>query len=266
LGADGAPDYLSLSLASTDYVGHLFGPNSLETEDNLLRLDQTLADLFGFIDQHVGLENTLIVLSADHGAPEAAQSMQQKGFPVGTLNTDQLDLSAMDSRLRETYGVGTEVIRQTFPPYVYLDSELLADRDLDKAEVSRTIAEEYTRIDGIAYAFPSSALASGELPDTPLVRKVLYNFNPKRSGDIYLVFEAHWGITFDGDVALVNHGSPWRYDSFVPVVFAGHGLERQLVYEEISTVDVAITVAKYLGIGEPSGASGRPLPEVLHNR
>jgi predicted AlkP superfamily pyrophosphatase or phosphodiesterase len=78
LGQDSVPDYLAISLSGTDYVGHLFGPASLESEENLLRLDRTLADLFDFIDKTVGLESTLIVLSADHGTPEAPEYMAEK--------------------------------------------------------------------------------------------------------------------------------------------------------------------------------------------
>jgi predicted AlkP superfamily pyrophosphatase or phosphodiesterase len=69
LGQDAVPDYLAISFSSTDYVGHIFGAASLESEDNLAHLDRVLADLFAHIDDKVGLANTLIVLSADHGQP-----------------------------------------------------------------------------------------------------------------------------------------------------------------------------------------------------
>ena len=263
IGKDNTPDYLSVSLASTDYVGHLFGPNSLETEDNLLRLDRTLANLFDYVDDQIGLENTIIVLSADHGAPESAQSLQEKGFKVGIMNTDQIDLKTMDQRLHQKFGIGKEVIKEVFTPYVYLDKDLIAENNLNLAEVSKVIAEEYAKTIGVAHAFTMIDLAVGNLPDNLLTRKVLYNYHPKRSGDIYLIFEANWGITFDGDVALVNHGSPWRYDSHVPLIFAGHGIKGLLVSREVSTVDAAITLCKYLEIGEPSGATGLPLTEIF---
>ncbi|WP_044209665.1 alkaline phosphatase family protein [Flammeovirga sp. OC4] len=263
IGQDDVTDYLSISLSSTDYIGHIFGPNSLESEENLLRLDQSLADLFSYIDQKVGLENTLIVLSSDHGAPESAQSLKQKGFKVDVLDVSALDFSMVDKKLKEKYGIGKELIKQNHVPYIYLDRKLIEEKGLDLDEVSKVIATELTNIEGIAYAITSTDIKNGNIADTPLTQRVLSNYNPKRSGDIYLVNEANWSLTIDGDVALVNHGSPWRYDTFVPVIFAGNNLKKGKVYSEVSTVDVAITLSKYLNILPPSGAEGTPLKEVL---
>ena len=264
LGQDDIPDYLGISLASTDYVGHTFGPASLETEENLLRLDRTLADLFAYVDEIVGLENTLIVLSADHGSPEAPEYMSEKGFSAGRLNLDTLDFSELDKELKERFGVGKEAIKTTFHPYVYLDHALLEEKQVDIAEVSTVIARALIKIDGIAYAIPSSDLAAGRVPDAaPIARQVLRNFSPKRSGDIYIIYEPHWVPTGTGDVAIVNHGSPWRYDSFVPVVFAGHGLTSKRVNRPVETVDVAATLAAYMKIKPPSGSVGTPLAEVV---
>ncbi|MGK7909421.1 MAG: alkaline phosphatase family protein [Synechococcus sp.] len=88
IGQGAATDLLTIRLSSADYIGHLFGPSSLETEDNILRLDRKLADLFQFIDTKVGLENTLIVLSADHGAPEAPEYIAEFGLETGRFPFD----------------------------------------------------------------------------------------------------------------------------------------------------------------------------------
>lgn len=264
LGLDDIPDYLGISLSSTDYVGHTFGPASLETEDNLLRLDRTLADLFVSVDKAVGLENTLIVVSADHGAPEAPEYAKEKGLNAGRINLDTLDYSALDRELKKRFGIGQEVIKMTFHPYVYLDHALIETKGLDLATVSRAVAKALIEFDGIGYAIPSVDLVAGHIPDSsPVARQVLRNFNPKRSGDVYIVYEPHWIPTSTGDVAIVNHGSPWRYDTFVPIVFAGNGLSAQRVSRPIETVDIAATLADYLGIKPPSGSVGVPLDEVL---
>ena len=103
------------------------------------------------------------------------------------------------------------------------------------------------------------------MPDTELIRAVLRNFNATRSGDVYVVFEPNWFINdFDGLVVASSHGSPWRYDSFVPVVFAGSEIRQQRIHRRIFTVDVARTLAAYLGIRPPSGATGRVLHEILN--
>jgi len=263
LGQDNVPDYLSISLSGTDYVGHLFGPASLESEENLLRLDRTLADLFAFIDKVVGLEQTLIVLSADHGAPEAPEYMTAKGLSAGRINLDKLDYSELDRKLSRQFGIGREVIKMTFHPYAYLDRALLRKKGLDVAKVSRLVAGELVKFDGIGYAIPSADLAAGRVPDAPIVRQVLRNFNPTRSGDIYMVYEPHWCATGNADVALVNHGSPWRYDTFVPIVFAGSSVHAARIYRPVETTDIAPTLAAYWGIKPPSGSVGKPLAEIL---
>jgi hypothetical protein len=102
------------------------------------------------------------------------------------------------------------------------------------------------------------------MPDTRLYRQILRNFNPKRSGDIYLVLEPQWFVDdFDGLTVASTHGSPWRYDTFVPIIFAGDGLSAKTVFREVQTVDIALTLSKYLRIKAPSGATGVPLSEVL---
>jgi hypothetical protein len=264
LGQDEIPDYLSVSFSSTDYVGHVFGPSSLESEDNLLRLDRTLSELFAFVDEQVGLERTLIVLSADHGAAEVPDRLNGFGIDAGYFRPDSLDKQRVIENIKARYGIAGELISGFNHPYIYLNEEIIRKRQLDIAEVSRAIAAELTNINGVAYAVPSIDLIEGRTPDTRLYRQILRNFNPKRSGDIYLVLEPHWFVNdFDGLTVASTHGSPWRYDTFVPIIFAGNGLRAKTVFREVETVDVALTFSTYLRINAPSGATGAPLLEVL---
>lgn len=267
LGQDDVPDYLSISFSSTDYVGHLFGPSSLESEENLLHLDGLLADLFAYVDELVGLERTLIVLSADHGGPEAPGYLLELGIPSGYVEPDDWDRDPAISALKERFGVGEELIETYEHPYVYLNQAVLAQRGLDPAEVERAIAEELVKFPGVALAVSSSALREGSVPEMPLTRAIMNNFSPTRSGDVFVVFEPQWFINdFDGLVVASTHGSPWRYDTFVPVMFAGAGVPAQTVHRRVYTIDVAPTLADYLGTGVPSGAAGTPLVEVFSER
>ena len=267
IGADEVTDYLSVSFSSTDYVGHLFGPSSLESEDNLLRLDRTLAALIKYVDEQVGLENTLIVLSADHGGPEAPPDMQQYGFESRYVAPDSWETEDGFKALKKRFGIGKQLIQQFNPPYVYLDRELIAEKGLALGDVEAAVAAELVKFDGVALAVSSSAMASGRLPDTPLLRSVLNNYNPRRSGDVYVVFSPNCFINdFDGLAVAATHGSPWRYDTFVPVIFAGAGLEPMRVFREIHTVDVAPTLAAVATTKPPSGTRGQVLVEVLNER
>jgi hypothetical protein len=265
LGQDDVPDYLAISFSSNDYVGHLFGASSLEIEDNLARLDRSLADLFAYVDDKVGLENTLIVLSADHGQPEAPGYLQELGIgKAHYFDTGSLDREPAIAALKKQFGIGEELIEEYFHPYIYLNRELIREKGLDQAIVESAVAAELKKFKGVADAVSSTALRTASLPDTVLMRSILSNFHPKRSGDIYLVFEPDVFINdFDGLVVASTHGSPWRYDTFVPVIFAGAGLPAEKVVRLVSPYDVAATLAAYLGMKPPSGAIGTPLPEVL---
>ena len=265
LGADEVPDYLAVSFSSTDYVGHLFGASSLESEDNLARLDRVLADLLAHVDAKIGLANVLVVLSADHGQPEVPGHLHELGIHGAKyFDVDGLDKTPAVAALKERFGVGGELIEAFFQPYVYLNRDVIRSKGLDQAVVELAVAAELEKFPGVAAAVSSTALRTASLPDTRLMRAILQNFHPKRSGDIYLVFEPNVFINdFDGLIVASVHGSPWRYDTHVPLLFAGAGLTPRKVTRPVTPYDVAPTLAAYLGIKPPSGAIGDPLPEIL---
>ena len=263
LGDDDVTDYLSVSFSSTDYIGHVFGPSSLEAEDNLLQLDRTLADLLAYIDEEVGLERTLIVLSADHGTPEAPGYLQELGKLGGYVTPDRWDTTAAAERIRERFGLSGKLIESYDHPYLYLSDEVRGADGIDLVALESAIADELVAFEGVAYAFPSSRLREGSLPETGLTRAVLNNFNPDRSGDIYVVFNPEWFINeFDGLSVTVTHGSPWRYDTFVPVIFAGYGLAPNRISQRIHTVDIAVTLSSIAHTRPPSGSAGNVLLDV----
>jgi predicted AlkP superfamily pyrophosphatase or phosphodiesterase len=267
LGQDEVPDYLAISFSSTDYIGHLFGASSLEAEDNLARLDRTLAELFAFIDDRIGLERTLIVLSADHGQPEVPGYLHQLGIERARyFDTEGLDTTPAIAALKRKFGIGSRLIEAYHHPYVYLDREVIREHRLDQAEVERAVADEIARFDGVATAISSSALRNAGLPDTLLTRSILRNLHPKRSGDVFVVFEPNVFIAdFDGLTVASTHGSPWRYDTYVPVMFAGGDLQPGVIARPVTPYDIAPTLAAFLGVKPPSGAIGNPLAEVLED-
>ena len=264
LGEDEVPDYLSVSFSSTDYVAHMFGPSSLESEDTILQLDRILADLFAFIDKTIGLKNVLIVLSADHGSPEVPGYLEELGIQAGYVEPKSWDTQPALTALKKQFGVDKELIVGYDHPYVYLNHETILKNNLDLSQVEKAVAKELLQFEGIAQAVSSSALREGNLPDTPLNQAILNNFNSSRSGDIYIVFEPHWFIRdFDGLEVASTHGSPWRYDTFVPIVFGGMEIPAQHVMRRVHTVDIATTLAAYLGVKPPSGSAGEVMEEVF---
>jgi len=264
IGKDEITDFLAISFSSTDYVGHLFGSSSLEAEDNMLRLDKTLAHLFAFIDKEVGLENTLIILSADHGGPEAPGYLKSKGMESGFVSPGKWDKEPAIEALKNKFGIGQELIQKFFPPYLYLNEKIIAEKGLSLEEVEKVVAFELMKIKGIALAVSSYSLQKNELPDTYLNRKALRNFNATRSGNILILFQPQYSINdYMGEKTSANHGGPWVYDSYVPVIFAGMNIKGQKISRKIEPKDIASTLANLLGTKPPSGANGDVLKEVV---
>jgi predicted AlkP superfamily pyrophosphatase or phosphodiesterase len=264
IGKDEITDYLSISFSSTDYVGHLFGPSSLEAEDNMLRLDKTLADLFAFIDKEVGLENTLIVLSADHGGPEAPGYLNSKGIESGYVSPDKWDKEPAIEALKKKFGIGQELIQEFFPPYLYLNEKVIAEKGLNIEEVEEAVAIELMKIKGVSLAVSRFALEKNKLPDTYLNRKALRNFNATRSGNLLILFQPQYFINdYMGEKTSANHGGPWMYDSYVPVIFAGMNIKGQRVSRKIEPKDIVSTLSNLLGTKPPSGADGEVLKEIV---
>lgn len=264
LGKDDITDYLSVSFSSTDYVGHLFGPSSLESEDNILRLDRSLAKLFAAVDKQVGLKNTLIVLSADHGGPDTPGYLNAMNIPSGYIDPSSWSKEAAIVRLKKQFNIHGKLIEKYEHPYLYLSKSVVNNKEIDHQVLEAALVKELVALPGISMAVSSKALQRGNLPETPLYQSVRNNFYAKRSGDIYIVFEPNWFINdFDSLVVASTHGSPWRYDSYVPIVFAGVGIEPEWVTRRVSTVDIATTLSAYMGIKSPSGAFGQVLDELF---
>lgn len=264
LGQDGITDYLSVSFSSTDYVGHIFGPSSLEAEDNLLRLDRTIAELLKFIDQKVGLDNTLIVLSADHGAAEVPAYLSSLGMKTKPVAPKTWDKKPGMQALKKRFGMDKTLIKSYFHPYIYLDKELIAKSKLSLEQVQKAVANQVEKFDGVALAVTSKDIEQGNTPQDYLHTMVVNNHNKNRSGDVYIVLEAHRFVAdMEGLTVAATHGSPWGYDTFVPLIFAGFNLDDEVIYDKVSTMDLAVTLSAILGIKPPSGAQGKVLVEVL---
>ena len=261
LGRDSVTDYLSVSFSGVDAVNHFFGPSSLENEDMVLQLDRTLAGLLAFIDEQVGLDHTLIVLSADHGMAEMPEYMAERGFDAGRLTPDVI-MAAVERIAEERFGIG-DIVRFYYRPYLYLDRERIEAAELDPDEVRESLAEALTLEPGIHIAATRRMLEAW--PDRKLFDQIRNNYHPARAGDIYVVQEPYW-FNFDKGPVACMHGSPWNYDTHVPVVFAGPGVPTAVVHRKVQPADIAPTLAALLAMSPPASAQGTVLPEVLAGR
>jgi predicted AlkP superfamily pyrophosphatase or phosphodiesterase len=267
LGQGKFTDYLAVSFSSNDYVVHMYGSNSLETEDNLVRLDKTLANLFKSVDKQVGLENTLIVLSADHGVPEASPVANKIGLRQAKyFDVDTLLSQGLENRLKAEFGLNKDAIRLYAQPYIYLNHELIAEKNVNLDSVQSVIAEEVSKVEGVAYAVTSADVKHNRLQKTRVMELIKNNYHPQRSGDVYVVFGPRSYINdMDGLTIASTHGSPWRYDTHVPVIFAGFDIKANKTSRPITPYDIAPTLSNKLGITQPSGATGDVLREVVQS-
>ena len=258
IGQDETTDYLSISFSSVDAVNHFFGPSSLENEDVVLQLDRILAELLGFIDKQVGLEHTLIVLSADHGMAEMPEYTTELGYPADRLFGDQV-LEMARSISADLFG-NEGLVRDFFRPYLYLDSDALADSDLDRNTVATAIAAELEKQPGIGGAIPGHSVGHGI--NSGAATAVRHNHNPQRAGDIYLFQQPYWFMFDRGPVAAM-HGSPWSYDTHVPIMFVGPGITPVRVQRRVHPIDVAPTLSALLKMSPPAASQGAVLSEVV---
>lgn len=266
LGTDGVTDFLGVSLSSNDIIGHWYGPSSLESEVSIRALDRNLAGFFDYLDQTVGLEHTVIALAGDHGIPEVPEYLETLGVPTGRISEDDIENLGRNA-LGQRYPDGEHLVAGYEHPYFYLDASRLRAAGLVEVDVERYLADRLGEDEAILFAVSLTDLErGGEEFDEEMIARIRHNQNPDRSGDVYVVQAPQWQVgqppASDEPVVIVNHGSPWSYDTYVPVAFAGRGIGSRVVDRQVPTVDIAPTLALLMGAKPPSAAVGSPLPEV----
>jgi len=264
LGQRGSTDLLTISFSSNDYVGHRVGPDAPEVRDMAIRTDQLLAKLFHQIDSSVGLNNVVIVLSADHGvAATPAQDAKNK-MPGGYVIADVED--ALTAALNRRFGKATWIIPGAGDTGVYFNQDALRSaktpdgRPVPEEEVFQVARESLLEIPQlhIARVYSRKQLENGGSGDF-IERAEVNGFYPRRSGDLAFVFEPNYMPGLSG----TSHFSPYGYDRHVPVVFRGPGIKAGTYDETIQPNDIAPTLATMLSVETPSGSSGRVLTEML---
>lgn len=262
LGKGAFTDFLAVSFSSTDYVGHKFGPNSVEAEDIFLRLDQDLAEMISEIEKEVGKENVLFFLTADHGAAHVPAYLESLNIPSGVATSNPVR-DSVELYLDKTYGDGKWVERY-INQQLYLDRELIDRKDLNLAEVQQRVANYVMRFDGVMRAVPAVTLL-GTSWNEGLMRRVENGFNVRRSGDVVVLLEPGWFEGYgSGEPKGTTHGSYSNYDTHVPLIWYGWKVKSGDSAVPVEVSDIAPTIAAWLNIQEPNGSVGRPLQEYMN--
>jgi hypothetical protein len=258
------PDLLTISFSSHDFINHVFGPESKESQDDLLRLDRILADFFAFLDSWVGMDRTLVTLTADHGFAYSPEYWRD----VVRLETTRMNaleiLKRLNARLSERFGLGKYASFWRYPT-IWLDYDLIDERRLKRADVEAEAAQYLSDLPGIHSVFTRTQLSEGRVPQTLLGKRVSRSWHPRVSGDLLLIPKD--GSFFSEGILLTfaaSHGTPWNYDTRVPLMFLGSSWVRAGCYaQEAEVADIAPTLAHLLTVPPPSGSEGRALAEIL---
>ena len=258
LGQDNITDFLAVSCSATDYVGHAYGPNSIEAEDTYLRLDKDFEEFFNYLDKKVGKGNYMVFLTADHGAAHVPAFMQENKLPGGVVSDKEI-ASQLNTYLNNKFKVNNIVLKSQ-------NNQIIFDHDkTDNGTVSFDVikaasVEFLKRLDGFANAVDISKISSSTLPQ--IQKTMITNgYNARRSGDIYYILNPNW---FNGGPTGTTHGNWNPYDSHIPLVFMGWGIKPGASNKTHYMTDISATLAALLHIQMPSGCVGEPITEITN--
>jgi predicted AlkP superfamily pyrophosphatase or phosphodiesterase len=260
----GITDMLTVSFSCTDYIGHQFGANAVETEDTYLRLDRELARLLTEIEKTVGKGQALVFLTADHGAAHSVDFLKSHRLPAGGVSVKMMR-DSVEHMLVRRHGAGKWVL-DLDNQQVYLNRPFIAQKSLDLARVQAEVAATLLTLPGVAQTMTATDLQRTHW-NQGLGMYQENGFNVARSGDVLAMLSPGWLEAYTYPVLKgTTHGTAGAYDTHVPLLFWGWHVPQGQSVAPARVVDIAPTVARWLHIQEPSGCSGLPLPEVLSSK
>ena len=258
LGNGASTDFLTINCASTDYVGHMFGPNSIEVEDTYLRLDQELASFLQLLDAKVGKGQYLVFLSADHGAAHAIDFMKEHELPADFWYVKPL-ADTLNKILLDKFNA-PGLVRSIMNYQVNFNLSKINTAHLDYAAIKKAAVEFLQLQPGINYAVDVAELGKAPIPE-PIKTMIANGYNFKRSGGIQIILTAGW---FEGySKTGTTHGTWNPYDTHIPLLFYGWNIKHGNTNHETHMTDIAATLAALLHVQMPNGCIGHAIEEVI---
>ncbi len=257
LGKSSATDFLTISFSSPDHIGHLYGPNSVEQEDDYLRLDNDLAELLKFIKTFVGKNNALVFLTADHAAPEVPAYLSDLKIPSGYVKEKAM-VDALKKYLTKNYQ--DTLVLSYSNQQVFLDHKTIKEKKLVLQDVQNDVASFLQDMPEVAEVVTANTLNENQF--TQGARYMMQNgFNAKRSGDVLVNYLPAY---VDYSPKGTTHGSPYSYDTHVPLIFYGWNIKKGSSTEQVNITDIAATLAMMLNVQFPNGCTGKPIDFIAH--
>jgi arylsulfatase A-like enzyme len=254
LGAGAKTDILAVSYSSNDYVGHRYGPDSEEVHDMALRVDKQVGELLQAAEAQAGAGNVLAVLTADHGVAPLPEVSQKRKMPGGRLDANQMR-AAVEAELVAKFG-GSHWVAFFGEAGVYLNLV----PGVNPAEAENAAANALRAYPHISRVYTHTQLENGEVPADDVGTRLRNGFNSARSASVLFVVEPYWIVR--GPIGT-THGTPYGYDTHVPMLFLGAGIKPGRYNANVAPNDIAPTLATLLDIETPSGSVGRVLAEML---
>jgi len=255
LGQDNVTDFLTINCASTDYSGHLVGPNAIEVEDVYLRLDKDLSEFFTYLDKKVGKGNYLVFLSADHGAAHAQGFMEHSKMPAGFITSLR---SGLNKDLQQKFGV--ENLATSFSnEQVHFNQALTEAHNIDMDALKKETIDYLHLQPEISFVMDAANPGRSGVPEK--IKEMIVNgYNKERSGAIKIVYNS--GFLDSHYKTGTTHGSWYTYDTHIPLIFMGWKIPHGETNKTLHMTDIAPTIAALLHIQMPSGCIGDPITSI----
>ena len=257
LGENTVTDFLTVSISSTDYIGHSFGPNSIEIEDTYLRLDKDIADFLQYLDKKLGKGNYLTFLTADHGVAHIPAFLAEHKIPAGTFSEEEFS-KEINQEIEIKFDL-KKVVQSVQNYQVYLNFNEIEKQGKDKAAIVNTVIKLLKQKPYIINAFETEKIMQTALAE-PQRSLMVNGYNPKRSGDIQFTFKPGY---FDGGKKGTTHGLWNPYDAHIPLLFFGWNVKQGSTKRETYMTDIAATLAAMLQVQMPNGCVGKVITEVI---
>ncbi len=258
LGADSIPDFLAISYSSTDYIGHAYGPNSLEIEDAFLRLDKELGQFFDFLDKQVGKGAWLAFLTADHGQAHVPGFMRVNKMPAGLID-DKLLANKLNEALKQQFGV-ENITKGIVNSQVVFNVDLIKKtKKLGQSDVADFVIAWLESQEGVARAIRLVDASRSAIPDY-VATQIKNGYFPARSGHIQIIYKSGYIEGFPNGGS--THGTGYNYDTHIPLLWYGWAIKPGKSARSMTMSDIAPTLAALLGIQEPSGSIGQVIHEL----
>jgi predicted AlkP superfamily pyrophosphatase or phosphodiesterase len=245
-------DFLALSFSATDYIGHAFGPHSMEIEDAYIRFDKALGSFVSHLDRTYGKGNYLLFLTSDHGAAYNPSYLMDRNIPAGYVFEDSLK-SDLNTYLKMKTGIDSAVFSMG-------NNQVYFRANLDEANkdiASFNTVDFLNNRDEIHFCTEAPMLSIAVMPH--LLKEYLINsYNRERSGDVLYLMKPAYLDAYS--ITGTSHGTWAPYDTKIPLIFYGwHIPKNKNIYSHVYMTDIAPTLASLLNITPPNGSIGNAL-------